>query len=217
VEEIFRLQNAEEYPLPNVCTCPPAVPLGPAVVLAASRGQDSSRSPPIVRKSCCLSPEGHCCAGWSTSFKKENIHDITVVGGYCADAIDTTGIRLVVNERYARTGELASLACALDALESETVISYGDFCIAVTLLPIWSIASRFAVIVDSSPTGVSNHTVRDFACCSRNDDRGLFGTPVLLQRITSAPPAKREAFEAAAEQDPLQGRWIGLLKVSDRD
>jgi len=38
------------------------------------------------------------------SFKKENIHDITVVGGYCAGAIDTTGIRLVVNERYARTG-----------------------------------------------------------------------------------------------------------------
>jgi len=56
------------------------------------------------------------------------------------------------------------------------------------------------VIVDSSLPASAITTVRDFACCSRNDDRGLFGTPVLLQRITSAPPAKREAFEAAAEQ-----------------
>ena len=40
-------------------------------------------------------------------FKKESVNDITVVGGYRADAIDTAGIRLVVNERYAQTGELA--------------------------------------------------------------------------------------------------------------
>ena len=49
-----------------------------------------------------------------------------MVGGYRADAIETAGIRLVVNERHAQTGELASLACALDALDPETVISYGD-------------------------------------------------------------------------------------------
>jgi phosphoenolpyruvate phosphomutase len=46
------------------------------------------------------------------AFKKEGINDITVVGGYRADAIDTAGIKLVVNERMRQTGELASLACA---------------------------------------------------------------------------------------------------------
>jgi len=35
-------------------------------------------------------------------------------------------------------------------------------------------------------TGDSNLTVRDFAYCSRSDDRGLFGTPVLLERVTGA-------------------------------
>jgi phosphoenolpyruvate phosphomutase len=53
-------------------------------------------------------------------------------------------------------------------------------------------------------TGDSNLTVRDFAYCSRNDDRGLFGTPVLLERVTSAADEKRVA----------NGRWVGLLGVS---
>jgi len=63
------------------------------------------------------------------------------------------------------------------------------------------------VIVDSSPTGVSNHTVRDFACCSRNDDAGLFGTPVLLQRITSAHP--RSAKHSSGREQTRSSRWIG--------
>jgi phosphoenolpyruvate phosphomutase len=62
----------------------------------------------------------------------------------------------------------------------------------------------FSVVVDSLLTGGSNHTVRDFAYCSRGDDRGLFGTPVLLERVTGA---------ADAERTP-HGRWIGLLNVS---
>jgi len=53
-------------------------------------------------------------------------------------------------------------------------------------------------------TGSSNRTVRDFAYCSRGDDRGLFGTPVLLERVTSAADAQRAPH----------GRWIGLLNVS---
>jgi phosphoenolpyruvate phosphomutase len=65
--------------------------------------------------------------------------------------------------------------------------------------------SDFAVIVDSSPSGATNRTVRDFAYCSRADDRGLFGTQVLLQRV---------AGESNNETGAAQGRWIGLLKVS---
>ncbi len=68
----------------------------------------------------------------------------------------------------------------------------------------------FAVVVDSSQTGEINQTVRDFAVCSRGDDRGLFGTPVLLRRVVGGRNAT-----ADAEERP-QGRWIGLLKVSRR-
>jgi phosphoenolpyruvate phosphomutase len=128
-----------------------------------------------------------------------------VVGGYRADAIDTAGIKLVVNERYAETGELTSLACALDAIESDVLISYGDLMFrSYVLRDLVESQSDFAVVVDSSPRESANRTVRDFAYCSRGDDRGLFGSPVRLARV-------------AGETDDVNsahGRWIGLFKVS---
>jgi phosphoenolpyruvate phosphomutase len=149
------------------------------------------------------------------SFKKENINDITVVGGYRADAIDTAGIKLVVNENYAHSGELASLACAAATLESDTVISYGDLLFrSYVLRDLLDSEADFALVVDSSPTGANNRTVRDFAFCSRSDDRGLFGQQVLLQRVASAADNKHQTPEHAAAAAAPQGRWIGLLKVS---
>jgi phosphoenolpyruvate phosphomutase len=138
-------------------------------------------------------------------FKKENINDITVVGGYRADAIDTAGIKLVVNERYAETGELTSLACAVESLDSDAVVAYGDLLFrSYVLRDLLESKADFAVVVDSLMTGESNLTVRDYAYCSRRDDRGLFGTPVLLERVTSAANPRRTP----------DGRWVGLLGVS---
>ncbi len=78
-----------------------------------------------------------------------------MVGGYRVDAIDTAGIKLVVNERYAETSELASLACAVDALESDTVISYGDLIFrSYVLRGLAESKADFSVVVDSSPAAV---------------------------------------------------------------
>jgi phosphoenolpyruvate phosphomutase len=134
------------------------------------------------------------------------INEITVVGGYRADAIDTAGIKLAINERFAETGELTSLGCAIDGLQSDVLISYGDLLFrSYVLRGLVESAADFAVVVDSSPGGESNRTVRDFAYCSRPDDRGLFGTPVLLERV---------AGDARTAGAAANGRWIGMLKVS---
>jgi phosphoenolpyruvate phosphomutase len=149
------------------------------------------------------------------SFKQQQINDITVVGGYRADAIDPSGIELVVNERYAETGELASLACAVDSLECDTVICYGDLLFkSYVLHALVESKADFSVIVDSSPTAASNRTARDFAYCSRPDDRGLFGTPVTLKRIVSHQHPNEQGQRIGAVADDAMGRWIGLLKVS---
>jgi len=111
----------------------------------------------------------------------------------------------VVNERYAESGELSSLACAVESLDSDAVISYGDLLFrSYVLRDLVESKADFSVVVDSLMTGGSNHTVRDFAYCSRGDDRGLFGTPVLLERVSSVADAQRAPH----------GRWIGLLNVS---
>jgi phosphoenolpyruvate phosphomutase len=211
VEEIFRLQDADEYSAAERLYLSASTASRSAVVLAASRGK-GLETVTTDRPKVMLPIAGKPLLRWLIdSFKKENINDITVVGGYRVDAIDPAGIRLVVNERYAQTDELASLACAVDKLETDTVISYGDLLFrSYVLRDLVESKADFSVVVDSSSADVNNLTVRDFAYCTHGDDRGLFGTQVYLERVVSRADAKQEA---TAAKEP-QGRWIGLLSVS---
>jgi phosphoenolpyruvate phosphomutase len=211
VDEIFRLQDAEEYSAAERLYLAASTTSRSAVVLAASRGK-GLEAVTTDRPKVMLPIAGKPLLRWLVdSFKKESINDITVVGGYRADSIDPAGIRLVVNERYAQTDELASLACAIEKLEADTVISYGDLLFrSYVLRDLVENKADFSVVVDSSPTDASNRTVRDFAYCSRGDDRGLFGTQVLLKRVVSRADTRPEG---TADGEP-QGRWIGMLNVS---
>src|ERR1700723_1237633 len=207
VNEIFRLQDADEYSAAEPLYLSTRGVSRPAVILAASRGR-GLEAITTDRPKVMLPIAGKPLLRWLIDgFKKEGINEITVVGGYRADAIDAAGIKLLVNERHAVTGELTSLACAVDALDSDTVISYGDLLFrSYVLRDLVEGNADFSVVVDSLPTGAANRTVRDFVRCSRGDDRGLFGTRVLLERVASGAEPEREA----------QGRWIGLLNVSRR-
>ena len=211
VDEIFRLQDADEYSEAERLYLASAGTPRSAVVLAASRGK-GLEAVTTDRPKVMLPIAGKPLLRWLVdSFKKESINDITVIGGYRVDAIDPAGIRLLVNERYAQTDELGSLERAIDKLESDTVISYGDLLFrSYVLRDLVENKAEFAIVVDSSPSDSGNRTVRDFAYCTREDDRGLFGTPVLLKRVVSRSDAR---VEVAGEGEP-QGRWIGMLNVS---
>ncbi|MGB6308649.1 MAG: phosphoenolpyruvate mutase [Steroidobacteraceae bacterium] len=214
VNEIFRLQDADEYSAAERLYLSTAAASRSAVILAASRGR-GLEAITTDRPKVMLPIAGKPLLRWLIDgFKKESVNAITVVGGYRADAIDTAGINLVVNERYAVTGELASLACAVQALESDVVISYGDLLFrSYVLRDLLESRADFSVAVDSLPTGAAKRTVRDFVYCSRGDDRGLFGTPVLLEQVASG--ADSPPVPAEPQREP-QGRWIGLLNVSRR-
>jgi phosphoenolpyruvate phosphomutase len=207
VNEIFRLQDADEYSAAERLYLSTAAATRAAVILAASRGR-GLEAITTDRPKVMLPIAGKPLLRWLIDgFKKEGINEITVVGGYRADAIDAAGIKLLVNERHAITGELTSLACAVDALDSDTVISYGDLLFrSYVLRDLVEGTADFSVVVDSLPTSAANRTVRDFVRCSRGDDRGLFGTRVLLEHVASGMDPEPEP----------QGRWIGLLNVSRR-
>lgn len=217
VDEIFRLQNTEEYAAAERQYLAATAAGGSAIVLAATRGRGleaiTEDRPKVM-----LPIAGKPLLRWLVDgFKKHGINDITVVGGYRADAIDTAGIKLAVNQRYFETDEVASLACAASSLESATVISYGDILFrSYVLRDLVESAADFAVVVDSLGTGPGDLTVRDFAYCSRGDDRGLFGTRVLLERVTSKADPGGGARDPASLPAPPQGQWIGLLKVGTR-
>jgi len=217
VDEIFRLQDADEYSAAERQYLAAAGVARSAIVLAASRGRGLealTADRPKVMLPIAGKP---LLRRLVDGFKKQGINDITVVGGYRADAIDRAGINLVVNERYAETDELASLACAVDRLEADTLIAYGDLLFkSYVLRDLIESKADFTVVVDSLPSAPDNRTVRDFAYCSRADDRGLFGTEVLLERIASKADAPDGSLDPEAMDPPAQGRWIGMLYVSRR-
>ena len=213
VDEIFRLQDADEYAQAEELYLSASRGTGAAIVLAASRGA-GLEAVTTDRPKVMLPVAGKPLLRWLVdAFKKQGINAITVVGGYRADAIaqsiDAAGIAVVVNERHAQTGELASLACAIDRLQGDTVVSYGDLLFRSYILrDLVDSEAAFTIVVDSSMTDVGsasmNESVRDFAYCSAPDDRELFGRRVTLGRIAS---------DATLDGAAPQGRWIGLLQV----
>jgi phosphoenolpyruvate phosphomutase len=208
VNEIFRLQNADEYSEAEERYLSSSRTAGSAVVLAASRGK-GLEAVTTDRPKVMLPVAGKPLLRWLVdAFKKQNVNDITVVGGYRADAIDTAGIKLVVNERHEQTGELASLACAVDSLNNDTLISYGDLLFRSYIVrDLVDSEAAFSVVVDSTRVAESaaNQSVRDFAWCSAADDRGLFGNKVLLRRVSGN--------ETDVKGEAPHGRWVGLLNV----
>ncbi len=210
VDEIFRLQDADEYSAAENLYLSTSRVAKSAVILAASRGS-GLEAVTEDRPKVMLPVAGKPLLRWLVDgFKKQGINDITVVGGYRADAIDTAGIKLVVNQRHAETGELASLACAIDApgagaLRVDTLISYGDLLFRSYILrDLVESDADFSVVVDSSAADAANPSVRDFAYCSAADARELFGQEVLLRRISS---------DTSLDGRAPDGRWIGLLNV----
>ena len=71
----------------------------------------------------------------------------------------------------------------------------------------------FTVVVDSLGSAPGDRTIRDVAYCSRNDDRDVFGTRVLLERVSSKADSEVGTRDPADVPAPAQGQWIGLLKV----
>lgn len=207
VNEIFRLQDADEYSAAESVYLSASNSARSAVVLAASRGaglEAVTADRPKVMLPIAGKP---LLRHLVEAFKKEGINEITVVGGYRADAIDTSGIRLVVNEKHEATGELASLACAAKSFPGDTVISYGDLLFRSYILrDLVESDSDFCVVVDSSQAPQAGVAATDFAYCSTADDRALFGQKVWLEGVVSA------ASESAKTGTP-QGRWMGLLNV----
>ena len=202
VDEIFRLQGADELEAAEERYLSSRREETKAIVLAASRG-DGFASLTDDRPKVMLPIAGKpLLRHLVDKLKKRGLDDITVVAGYKAEAIDVQGIKLLVNDRHASTGELASLACARAAFSDDMVIIYGDVLFRSYILRdlVESDAAVMVVVDSNEPAGDSGG---DFAYCDEADDRSTWGQAVRLQRIAATPDVDGHAAE---------GRWIGMVR-----
>ncbi len=204
VGHIFELQGAAELSAAQDRYLKPAARTQ-AVVLAASRG-NALHELTADRPKVMISVGGKPLLRRLTEeFKRQAIGRVVVVAGYKAEAIDVGGVEIVTNPDYEGTGELTSLACAVDRLEDDLVILYGDLLFRGYILrDLLDSPGDLVVVVDSALEGSRKTGTQDLAYCSRADDRSLFREPVQLLRIEE---------NVAAPVEPPSGRWIGMLRA----
>ncbi len=205
VNEIFRLQGADELKQAELRYAAGTQSRVQAIVLAASRGEELDRltqSRPKVMLPISGKP---LLRRLVEEFKKQGINDTTVVAGYRADAINVPGVKVTVNEDYAGTGELASLACAREDFADNMVILYGDLLFRSYILrDLLEHEGEIVTVVDSALSANHVSGSPDYAWCSAADDRAVIDRDVTLERIDK---------DANGGPAPCHGRWIGMLRV----
>jgi phosphoenolpyruvate phosphomutase len=205
VSEIFRLQGADELLEAERRYARSQRQDAAAIVLAASRGRDLDELTGD-RPKAMIPVAGRTVLGRLVNqFKKRDINDITVVGGYCSEAIDVPGVHVVINEGWADSDELASLALALDAFSGDTVVVYGDLLMRGYILSdLLERDSDLLVAVDSAPLDSAQGNTNDLAWCSAPDNRALYQQDVRIEQIGSDPEWHGR---------PPDGRWVGIMRA----
>lgn len=205
VDEIFRLQGAQELLAAEQRYFRLANGHIRAVVLAATRGQELEKLTEDRPK--VMLPVGGkpLLRRLVDEFKRQRVNEITVVAGYKADAIDVPGVSVVINEAHEASGELASLACAEAHLDEDAVVLYGDLLIRSYILrDLLDSKAEITAVVDSAPPEGRISGTPDFAYCSLPDDRSLFRQDVQLLRVVT---------HGNGDAPAPQGRWIGMLRA----
>ncbi len=181
-----------------------------AILLAASRGSKLGELT-TDRPKCMLEVRGEPLLSRLTQqFKHAGVRNITVVVGYKHEAVDLPDIDKCVNADYADTGEVASLTCAMEALQGECVLSYGDILFRRYILDLLLEADGdIVVVVEAKGTDGGIHATTqtvDLAKCSIPfTDDYLEDQEIELERISG------DLDDAVAD-----GVWIGLVKLSAR-
>ena len=210
VKDIFRLVGNDELEAAERRYLP-AETRRSAVVLAASRGGELGELT-RDRPKCMVDVRGRPLLQRLVSTLNESgVREVTVVRGWRKEAVAAAGARFVDNDRFAETGEVASLAMAGHALVGDTVIVYGDVLFRSYILDsLLSSRADIVLAVDALnlPAGAA-------------DDAGASRDLVTADHAYSGDylddaPAHLVGMRAGAgpRGDAPGGEWMGLARLS---
>lgn len=198
--EVFRLQDAAELKTAERQYLPIPTKRS-AIVLAATRGSGplevlTEDFPKTLLKVNGVSLLDRLCQ----QLRVLGASDITVVAGYRAETIERQGVRRVENEAWAQTGEVASLALALEYAIGETYLVFGDLLLRRHLLELLANDHADSAIV-------ADRTMR----AGRRDRIKLVDSPP--SSFLDETARLRTAINTA-DSDGYDAEWVGVLKLS---
>jgi len=205
LREVFRLQNADELIAAEERYLPQRPDALRAIILAASQGRELGKL--TTDKPKAMIPVGgtpllHTLV---RQFRAARIRDITVVRGFAKDRVDVPDVTYVDNDEHAQTGELYSLGKAIQSLQGDLVISFGDILFRKYILNnLLDVPHDIVLAVDAAwqqRPGASGHL--DYISASQPHSLHYEENETLLTGM--APDLS---------SDRIHGEWIGLLKAS---
>ncbi len=210
VSDVFELVGNDELADAEKRYLPKRDKFSSAVILAASRGSafgDITKETP----KCMLEVRGRPLLRRLVDiFRDGGVRDVTVVRGYKKDKINLPDIQTVDNDMHERTGEVGSLACAMDALQGPVYVAYGDTLFRQYFIDLIEDTNADIVIVadaqwherDSDATD----WVRDFVSCSRPYSPSYLDEEMVYLNNVGNDISENECH----------GEWTGLVKFSEK-
>ncbi|WP_045519159.1 phosphoenolpyruvate mutase [Neobacillus niacini] len=201
VDEVFRLQGADELKRAEKRYLPAIGKNVSAVILAASRGELDELTAEIPKT--LLEVGGKTLLNTQVDeFKKVGIKDICVVRGFGKEQVAGTNFSVIDNDLHYKTKELYSLYLAMDQIKENTIISYGDIIFKNYILnDLLNDMSDITLIVDADVQTISND--KDFVSTNIPYSKKLYSSTVEFIKMSGN-----------MEVNEINGEFIGLWKVT---
>jgi phosphoenolpyruvate phosphomutase len=207
VKEVFRLQNADELMEAEERYLPRTAELARAIILAASRGAEMGEVTAGIPKTMVSIGGAPLLHKLVAQFRASGIRRIVVIRGYAAEKVHAPDVEFVDNDEFEGTGELLSLSKALNHLEGDVVLSFGDILFRRHILNnLLAEEHDIVIAVD--------------AAWERRQGAAGYIDYITATRPNSLRYDEENAFLTAIgpHLDPanIHGEWIGLMKMTAR-
>ena len=207
IKEVFRLQNADELMLAEERYLPKTSDSARAIVLAASRGREMGDVTEKIPKTMVRIGGTPLLHRLVTQLGAAGIRGVVVVRGYAADQVQAPNVEFVDNPEFEGTGELLSLQKAIDHLQGETIISFGDILFRKHILNNL-LAEQHDIVIAVD------------AAWERSRPANGYVDYVTATRPYSLRYSEDESFLTNIgphlDRSEIHGEWIGLLKTTPR-
>ena len=203
VKEIFRLQDdqeiaeAEKIYLTQQIKNPYK-----AIILAASRGKLLGKLTEEIPKTLIKVGKYTILESIVNHLHEFEIKDITVVAGFKKEKISVPNLNVVANDDYESTGQLMSLSKAIDKLDGDTLIVFGDILFKKHVLRFALEDPEDVVIVVDSNFDTQKKYTSDFVKATEADNQSFFGRDAYVTSVQFCQPDRE-----------FQGEWIGVMKL----
>lgn len=202
VNEIFRLQNADELEAAEDKYLPATGKNVNSIILAASEGNNLKELTKDIPK-VLLKVQGKTLLARTTDeLNRMGIKDISVVRGYKKETIKAANIKTIDNDIYNETKELYSLYLANDELKENTVIVYGDIVFKSYILnDLLNDTNDITILVDVDFQMAP--VFKDYVKTEHGYSKNLFQESVKFVKMSTSLP-----------KEEIHGEFVGLWKVN---